>query len=148
MALQQDKENCVFCKILAGELEASMVYQDDICSAFMDKQPINRGHILVIPNQHLSSINELDPNTGCHILKTAVRIMEAVKKSGLKSEGFNMFFAEGEAAFQEVFHVHFHVFPRYKGDGFGLKFGNHYLYPTSRKDLDEAALEIKKHLLP
>ncbi|MBN1410106.1 MAG: HIT family protein [Spirochaetales bacterium] len=142
----EDNDKCTFCRILKGELEVSMVYQDDICSAFMDKQPINKGHVLVIPNKHISSVLELDEETSCRMMQTAIKITGALKKSDIKAEGINLFFSEGEAAFQEVFHVHFHVIPRYKGDGFGLKFGNHYLYPTSRQKLDEAAESIKKNL--
>jgi histidine triad (HIT) family protein len=120
--------DCTFCKILAGDLPSSRVYEDAHCTAFLDIQPVNPGHILVIPNEHAASLSELEPETGAQMFRVAQRLAHALRRSGLRCEGVNLSLADGEAAGQEVFHVHLHVFPRYSGDGVGLKFGP--AYPT------------------
>ncbi len=137
-------DDCIFCKILSGELEVSMVYQDDRCSAFMDIRPINPGHTLVIPNGHAGNLEELDEAEGSHMFLVAQRIAAALRNSGVRCEGVNLFLANGEAAGQEVFHVHLHVLPRYAGDGFGLRFGPHYANKPGRQELNEIADIIGK----
>jgi len=135
--------DCVFCKILSGELEVSMVYQDDSCSAFMDIQPINPGHTLVVPNRHASNLAELDEEEGAKTFRVAQRLAAALRKSGVKCEGVNLLLADGGAAGQEVFHVHLHVLPRYVGDGFSVRFGPHYKNKTERQELNEIADRIR-----
>jgi histidine triad (HIT) family protein len=137
---------CVFCGILAGELPASVVYQDEVCTAFMDIQPVNPGHVLVIPNAHAASLAELEPETGGQIFRVAQRIAAALRRSTVRCEGVNLFLADGEAAMQEVFHVHLHVLPRYEGDGFGLRFGPSYFDRPERAELEGIAEEIKEAL--
>src|SRR4029434_8216268 len=138
--------DCIFCKILSGELEVSMVYQDDRCSAFMDIQPVNPGHTLVVPNRHATNLAELDEADGARMFRVAQRLAEALYQCGVRSEGVNFFLADGEAAGQEVFHVHLHVLPRFVGDGFGLKFGPHYADKPERKELNEIADKIRNAL--
>ncbi len=135
--------NCIFCRILAGELEASIVHRDDLCTAFMDVQPVNSGHLLVAPNAHASYLADLPAETGARIFQIAQRLAAALRVSGLRCEGVNFFLADGEAAMQEVFHVHLHVFPRYAEDGFGLTFAPHYFEKPPRADLDQAAASIR-----
>jgi histidine triad (HIT) family protein len=137
---------CVICKLLAGELDVSMVHQDDLCSAFMDINPVNRGHVLVVPNRHTAEVTGLTESESARIFVVAQRINRALRKSGLKCEGVNFFLADGEAAGQEVFHVHLHIFPRFNEDGFRLVLPPGYGKQPTRKDLDEAAALIKKHL--
>lgn len=138
-----NEENCVFCKILAGELEASFVYRDAVCSAFLDIQPVNIGHLLVVPNKHAPYLADLEAETGAQIFRVAQRLSAALRKSGVRCEGVNFFLADGEAAMQEVFHVHLHVFPRYAGDGFGLKFAPRYFEKPERNELNNVADKIK-----
>jgi len=135
-------EECVFCKILAGELPSSKVYQDDLCTALMDIQPVNPGHVLVIPNAHAPYLADLDPETGAQLFRIGQRVAAALRTCGVKCEGVNFFLADGEAAFQDVFHVHLHIFPRYKGDGFGLKLSPEYFTKPERIELDRIAQEI------
>ena len=137
---------CIFCDILAGRAPASIVYRDEQCTAFMDIQPVNPGHVLVIPNRHAASLAELDEASAAHLLPVAQRIAAAVRQSGVRCEGVNLFLADGEAAGQEVFHVHLHVFPRYHGDGFGLVFGPHYTSRPARAQLDAVAAQIRAAL--
>ena len=141
-----DQKDCIFCKILEGELEASIVYQDKICSAFVDIQPVNPGHLLVIPNRHAPYLADLKEEEGTQIFRVAHRLTAALRESGVKCEGVNFFLADGEAAMQEVFHVHLHVFPRYDGDGFGLKFAPKYFHKPERKELSEIAEKIRNAL--
>ena len=137
---------CVFCELLSGEREVSMVHQDDLCSAFMDIQPVNPGHVLVVPNRHAPYLAELYEEEGAQIFRVAQRLTAALRKSGVKCEGVNFFLADGEAAMQEVFHVHLHVFPRYAGDGFGLVFPSTYPQKPERKELNEIAEKVKNAL--
>jgi histidine triad (HIT) family protein len=139
--------NCTFCDILAGKLPASTVYQDEICSVFMDIRPVNSGHVLVIPKQHAASLAEMDENTGGHLFAIGQRVTAALRRSGIRCEGINFFLADGEPAGQEVFHVHLHIFPRYEGDGFGLRFGPHYYKRPSRAELDAVAEKIRLTLV-
>lgn len=133
---------CIFCSILAGESPASFVYRDEVCSAFMDIQPVNPGHLLVIPNVHAAHLANIDGDTAAHLMRVAHRLAAALRSSGLRCEGVNLFLADGEAAMQEVFHVHLHVIPRFRGDGFGLKFGPHYFQRPERSELATAAAQI------
>jgi len=139
-------KNCIFCKIVNGTEPASVVYSDDKVMAFMDICPVNLGHVLVIPKVHVTYLSELDEELGAHLFKITMRIAEAVRKSGVKCEGINLFVADGEAVFQDVFHFHIHIIPRFKGDGFGLKFGPNNLLRPNRKKLDKLANDIRKSL--
>jgi histidine triad (HIT) family protein len=142
---------CVFCGILAGELPSSMVYQDEVCSAFVDIQPVNPGHTLIVPNCHAADLAELDPETGGRLFGVAQRVASALRSaalqgSGLRCEGVDLFLADGEAAGQDVFHVHLHVIPRFRGDGFGFRFGPAYGTRPARAELDSVAGTIRETL--
>ncbi len=137
---------CIFCDILAGKGPASVVYRDDVCWAFLDLYPVNPGHVLVIPTEHAGSLAELDPEAGAHVFKTAQRIAAALRHSGVKCEGVNLYLADGRAAGQEVMHVHLHVIPRYRGDGFRFQFGPHYGRRPARAELDQIADQIQSAL--
>jgi histidine triad (HIT) family protein len=138
---------CVFCKIVSGEFESSNIYEDEDMLAFMDIHPVNKGHILVIPKKHIELISELDEKTSGKMFVLAGKINSALRKSGVKTEGVNYFLADGEAAGQEVFHTHLHVFPRFKKDGFGLKFPEGYRVDLpERNELDILAESIRNNL--
>lgn len=137
---------CIFCRLLSGGLEVSIVYRDEVCSAFMDVQPITPGHMLVVPNNHAASLSELDPDAGAQVFRVGQRLAAALERIEVKCEGVNFFLANGEAAGQEVFHVHLHVFPRYPGDGFALKLPADYANRPHRTELDHIAMQVKKAL--
>lgn len=137
---------CIFCRILAGEAPASFVYRDEVCSAFVDIQPVNLGHLLVIPNVHATHLADMDGETAAHLMRIGHRLAAALRASGLKCEGVNFLLADGKAAMQSVFHVHLHVIPRFKGDGFGFRFGPHYFELPERPALDTAAEKIRTAL--
>ena len=133
----------IFAKIIQGKVPASFVYQDEKVSAFMDIQPINPGHVLVIPNREVASLTDLDEETGAHLFRIGHRIAKALHQSGLKCEGVNLFLADGQAAKQDVFHVHLHVFPRFRGDNFKWQFGRNYSKLPKRAELEQTAESIK-----
>ena len=137
---------CTFCDILVGRLPSSMIYRDELCCALVDIQPVNPGHVLVIPIRHAEYLADLDEETGTHMFRIAQRIAAAIRASTITCEGVNLFLADGEAAGQEVFHVHLHVIPRYKGDGFGLKLGPEYGHRPTRAELDDIAGRIRQML--
>ncbi len=139
-------KDCIFCRILAGDSPASFVHRDDICSAFMDIQPINPGHLLVIPNRHATFMADVDGDTMAHIMKVGHRLAAALRHSGLECEGVNLFLADGAVAGQEVFHVHLHVIPRFRGDDFRVSFGSGRPFPA-RSELDSVAEHIQKAIL-
>jgi len=137
---------CVFCEILANKLPASVIYKDELCTVFLDIQPINPGHMLVTPNKHAAYLADLDEETAAHLFKVAQRMAAALRTSGVKCEGVNIFLADGKAAMQDVSHTHLHVFPRFEGDGFGLKFSPVYYHRPDRTYLDKVAEDLKKAL--
>ncbi len=129
--------DCVFCRILAGTLPGSIVHRDDRCAAFMDIQPVNPGHLLVVPVRHAAYLAELDAPTAGRLMQVAQRLAAALRASGLRCDGVNLLLADGAAAMQEVFHVHLHVFPRFGGDAFRLEAD--WSAAPSRAELDETA---------
>jgi diadenosine tetraphosphate (Ap4A) HIT family hydrolase len=135
---------CVFCQILAGAAPASVVYSDEKVLAFLDVLPVNTGHVLVIPKAHAARLSELEEETGAQIFRVAMRVSRGLARSNVRCEGVTLLLADGEAAFQEVPHVHLHVVPRFKGDGFGLKFGPKYGKRPDRKELDAVAGSIRE----
>jgi len=133
--------DCVFCQVIAGESPASIFYQDDIVLGFMDIDPVTRGHALVIPKRHAAYLADLDEEAGRHLWTIAHRTAAAIRQSGVRCEGINLFLADGEAALQEIFHVHMHVFPRYRGDPFKLSVDRSAR--PSRQELDQVAQQIR-----
>ena len=138
--------DCVFCEIVARRAPASIVFQDDRCCAFMDIQPVNPGHILIVPVAHVTFLDDLDEGTGAYLFTVAQRLARVLRRSGLRCDGVNLFLADGEAAGQEVFHVHLHVFPRFRNDGFGLRMRPDYGVLPARSDLDVLAATIRAKL--
>jgi len=136
-------DNCVFCKIIFEKSPATFIYRDPLCSAFLDIQPVNPGHALVIPNKHATYLADLDPDDGAHMFRIGQRIAAALRKSGIRCEGINLFLADGKAAMQEIFHVHLHIIPRYSGDGFGLKFAPSYYQKPDRAELEEIGQKLR-----
>lgn len=138
-------EDCTFCKIIAKEFQSSIVYEDDIAIAFMDIQPVNEGHTLVVPKKHYVTLEDCDEETAKHLMVVTKKLNSAVSKA-FKSEGILNLTANGEDAGQEIFHLHIHIIPRFKDDGFGLKFADEYFVKKERKFLQETAEKIRKEL--
>ena len=132
---------CVFCEIIAGRAESSLVYQDEHVIAFMDIQPLTPGHLLAVPRSHADYLEDLDEDLGAHLFRAGHRLARALRRSGLPCDRVNLFLADGEAAFQEVFHVHLHVLPRTPGDGFRIKAARHR---PGREELNLAAAKVRQ----
>ncbi len=133
---------CVFCDIVRGDAPCSVVYADEVVTAFMDIRPVNSGHLLVVPKVHARSLADIDSGTGGHLFRVGMRMAAALRRSAVPCDGIDLFLADGQAAGQEVFHVHLHVIPRYWGDGFGFRFGPGYGTLPARAELDDLAAGI------
>jgi histidine triad (HIT) family protein len=107
--------DCLFCKIVAGELPATIVAEDERTIAFMDINPATRGHALVIPRAHARDLYDVDPEDLAAVAVAAQRLATRVRDN-LGADGVNLLNSSGAAAWQTVFHFHVHVIPRYEGD--------------------------------
>jgi len=108
-------QNCIFCKIAAGEIPSSKVYEDDSVIAFLDIGPLSEGHTLVIPKDHYERLDQCPADVLASMSACAGKVASAVV-SALECDGYNVLCNNGESAGQEVNHVHFHVIPRKSGD--------------------------------
>jgi histidine triad (HIT) family protein len=108
-------QDCIFCKIAAGEIPAQIVEQDDRTVAFMDINPATRGHTLVIPRRHARDLLEIEPADLEAVIGTAQRLATRMPDR-LGADGVNLLNSCGRAAWQTIFHFHIHVIPRYQGD--------------------------------
>jgi diadenosine tetraphosphate (Ap4A) HIT family hydrolase len=133
--------NCIFCNILAGQAPAQFVYQDELCVAFMDIHPVNPGHVLVVPRQHAAELTELDEASTGRMMQVGLRVDRALRASGIKCEGVNLFMSDGRTAGQEVMHIHLHIVPRFHGDGHQVRIRpKTFPQPTSSELSHEAEL--------
>ena len=134
--------DCLLCRLASRQGEVSIVHEDEQTVTFMDIQPVVRGHVLVVPRVHAACLAELRSEDGAQLFRVGQLAAAALRNSPLRCEGVNFFLADGEAAGQEIFHVHLHVFPRYAGDGFGFRFPADYSV-RPRAELDEAAKALR-----
>ena len=112
-------DDCIFCKIIAGELPSQTVYEDADTVAFMDIAPATRGHLLVVPRTHARDVTEVSADDFAAVARTAKLMAERVR-ARLEPAGINLHNACGAVAGQTVFHLHVHVIPRYEGDAVRL----------------------------
>jgi diadenosine tetraphosphate (Ap4A) HIT family hydrolase/protein-tyrosine-phosphatase len=138
------EQGCVFCRLLAGELPVSTVYEDEDVCAFMDIRPITSGHVLVIPKAHAENLAAVPDDVAARMMRIVNLAVAGLRRSGVPMDTFNLFLADGAAAGQEVPHVHFHIIPRYAGDGWRLvvNFGSEWV-EKPREELDELAGRIR-----
>lgn len=134
------EEKCIFCKIIAGEIPSTTVYEDEDFRAILDVNPAVRGHVIILPKKHAADIFELEDEVAARIFPVAKKIAAALKKT-FQCDGVNILQNNGEAAGQTVFHLHVHVIPRYYGDGVNIMWK-----PGETPDLEAVADEIKKNL--
>lgn len=137
-------DGCVFCGIVRGSRPADIVWEDDLTMAFIDLRQFHPGHTLVIPRQHLYDVRELDYATGAALMAAVARITRAVGVA-FPNQGLSVWHSIGEAAFQEVPHLHIHVHPRMLNDGL-LQ-----IYPSAPATPDEIvrdayAATLRSHL--
>ncbi len=137
--------DCPFCRIVAGTAPASIVYQDEAAVAFLDLFPIQEGHTLVVPREHVTDLASCPEPLAARLFAVASRIAPVVA-GALSAPAFNVWTANGRAAGQEVFHLHLHVLPRYQRDSFGLRFPPSYPTQAERSELDALAERIRSEL--
>ena len=137
-------QGCLFCAIVAGEEPASVVWEDPLAMAFMDLRQPNPGHVLVVPRAHIADILELDDRTGAALIAGTTRVARGVARA-FAPDGLNVWQSTGEAAGQEVFHLHLHVMPRRTGDTLFRPY-TELPPPTPRDTLNELAEELRGHL--
>ena len=111
--------DCIFCKIVAGELPCYKVYEDDDVLAFLDVAPVSFGHVLVVPKKHFVNMEDIPEDELCKVIKAVKKIGKALK-GGLGVAGYNVQVNNDPIAGQIVPHIHFHVIPRREGDGLEL----------------------------
>ncbi|MFW9833617.1 MAG: HIT family protein [Candidatus Thorarchaeota archaeon] len=142
--VDMSEDNCIFCKIVRGEMPASVVFEDELSMAFMDVFPVTEGHSLLIPKKHYENMLDVDPEVIAHLAKNLADLTRRVKKA-TSAEGVLNLVANGESAGQEIPHLHFHVIPRNKDSQFGFRFPPDYRDSmASREDLDQIAEKIRK----
>ena len=134
--------DCIFCKILAGEIPCFKIYEDDATLAFMDINPANEGHALIIPREHTADVHAVSDDAIAATVKTAKKVAGAVDKT-LHPDGLNLLQCNGPAAAQSVFHFHMHVLPRREGDNLKLNWG---LEPGDMEAIDVLAARIRANL--
>jgi len=111
-------DNCVFCKIIKGEIPCYKIYENEFVLAFLDITPISKGHTLVIPKKHFENILDCNDLYLCEVTKAIKLISNHYTNKGVHCDGVNIMNATGKAAQQSVFHLHFHIVPRFVDDGF------------------------------
>lgn len=137
--------DCIFCKIIDGEIPSTKVYEDENVLAFLDISQVTKGHTLIIPKQHMENVYELSPEAAGHVFQAAPKVASAIKEA-FQPIGLNLLSNTGEAAGQSVFHFHLHLIPRYgEGDGFGAVWKTHTDDYTP-EDLQEIAASISGHI--
>lgn len=111
--------DCIFCKIIRGEISSHKVYENDRTAAFLDIRPVNAGHTLVVPKKHASDIFDIAPEDWTAVAE-AVRVVSRMVDKGAGADGVNIAMNNREGAGQVVPHPHVHIIPRFKGDGLKL----------------------------
>lgn len=122
------------------------MFENATVLSFMDIHPVNPGHLLVVPKEHATHLADLPEETGADLMRAGMRHAGALCRGELAPDGINLFLADGEAAGQEIFHVHLHVLPRFRHDGFHLRID--YDPRPSRVELDRHAEIIRSRLGP
>lgn len=117
--------NCIFCRIVAGQIPAQKVYEDSACLAFLDVGPLAEGHVLLIPKDHAETLGDLSAEQAAAMLRNLPALVRAVTKA-TGCAGVNVLQNNGKAAHQLVMHAHFHIIPRKEGDAF------HFNWPAGK----------------
>lgn len=115
--------DCIFCKIIKGEIPSTKLYEDDDILSFLDIRPANKGHALIIPKEHYETFNDIPAEKLAKIIEIVQKIAKAVEKS-IQPDGYNILMSNKEAAEQVIPHAHIHIIPRFKTDDFKLVWTN------------------------
>ena len=136
------QSDCVFCKMVAGEIPVTKIYEDDVVLAFLDIGPISDGHTLVIPKQHFEKLHDC-PAELLGEVASRIGIVAKAVLAGMNSDGYNVLCNNGRAAGQVVEHLHFHIVPRNIGDGV---FDRWPAYEYEQGRIGKIAEDIREHL--
>ena len=136
---------CIFCELIQGGGEVSICYEDSQALAFMDIQPVNAGHVLVVPRKHYTSLVDMPPDLTRHLFDVAMRLAPIVRRLA-GADGLNVIVNSGAAAGQDGFHYHVHVIPRRADDGFSVQLPFPGSTPPDRTLLDAMAARIISEL--
>lgn len=134
--------DCLFCKIIAGEIPSTKIYEDDTVLAFLDIRPVNIGHTLVIPKVHHTNLYETPDEDLSHMIAVVKKLSIAIK-SALNADGVNIEMNNDPVAGQIIFHTHIHIIPRFQGDGFTHWHGAR---GYNEGETDTVSTKIKMHL--
>lgn len=135
-------KTCTFCEIISGKIPAHIVYRDTCCAAFLDKRPLLHGHTLLVPHDHISTLDQMNVPWAGHFFQVLCMLSSAVEK-GMAAEG--TFIAENNRVSQSVPHLHFHIVPRKKKDGLKGFFWPRHPY-ESEDQMKETAVKIRSAL--
>jgi len=135
-------ENCIFCKIVAGEIPAEKIYEDNETFAFLDIHPVNPGHTLVIPKHHSFNILDIPPEDWAAVAKTVHKLAKPIHDA-LGADGINLHMNNREHAGQVVDHPHVHLIPRFKGDGLPHWHGKAYKEGESKIVADKIKAAVQ-----
>ena len=136
------KDDCIFCRMVAGQIPVTKIYEDEIILAFLDINPVSDGHTLVVPREHFDRLHDCPAEVLAQVCSRLGRIAKAVTV-GMNSEGYNILCNNGRAAGQLVDHLHFHIIARNKTDGLFTAWPAHE-YPQGR--IQVIASEIRRNL--
>lgn len=134
---------CIFCKILRGELPCAELYSDEKVFAFLDIAPVNQGHALVIPRGHYPDVFDVPPETGAALVAAKQKVGKAIM-AATGADGLNIYMNNGAAAGQIVYHAHWHLIPRFTGDGLSLWPQKRY---NGMEEMLELATAIREHCI-
>jgi len=140
-------DNCIFCKIVSGDIPSSKVYEDELTYAFLDLTQTTKGHTLIIPKTHVADLFEMDEMLAGQVFSRVPKIARAIEKAFPDLQGLNVINNNREVAYQSVFHSHIHLIPRYSADDdFAIKFVNHaeqYDAAAMKEIADKIAAEVE-----
>ncbi|TET95384.1 MAG: HIT domain-containing protein [Desulfobacteraceae bacterium] len=136
---------CIFCKIIDGEIPAVKVLDEELVIAFMDINPSSKGHMLVVPKRHAENIFEI-PESDLAATVKAVKICAKAVKEALNAEGITILQLNGKASDQIIPHFHIHIIPRWENDG--LPISNWEMKPGDMKEINDIARKVKENITP
>ena len=133
--------HCIFCDLMRGAAEVSIVYEDATAIAFLDIQPVNPGHVLVVPRDHYETLQDIPGHVGAHLFQVATKLIPVVQTASGATD-MNIVVNSGAAAGQNVMHYHIHLIPRREGDGFDVPLPFPGSQMPNRQQLDAMAARI------
>ncbi len=134
--------DCIFCKIVKGEIPCTKLFENEKVLSFLDIMPVAKGHALVIPKAHYRTLLDMNHEDLKEVSLALQKVGAAVMKA-TKADGFNILQSNERAAGQEIFHVHFHIIPRFENDDISFKLGK---IKSEKEELEEYQKMIKKHI--